>query len=358
MAPTSPVDRWGTLVGVGVGGYSAVRLVQQLRHRAIHPDMDDPGNRYLRWSPWIPAILLAVVAAAAIALFIGLGPIAILPVAICVAVAIVLWAIASASLWLMADRQRRSVRYAICEADYTDAPRQIKLTMRRIYRSAGSLKAGQAYQRDMFGDLGLDHAVYSAAERAIHSAELATAIRDLRPDAVPSDRILLEDARAQIRAITQELSAVEATLKRGAKAADKLSERIVEPERQRAAETARETAAAAAKERRDQACSRLEEVCARADTALGVQHDGVEERIVAVAAGYDEARQISDKALGNATQVVPSAGNATRDSHESAHDVALRAAKFTAGRAAKWSTAAAKASAQKLKNLDDSRSSE
>jgi hypothetical protein len=162
----------------------------------------------------------------------------------------------------------------------------------------GITEGRQAYQRDMFGDLGLDHAVYSAAERAIHSAELATAIRDLRPDAVPSDRILLEDARAQIRAITQELSAVEATLKRGAKAADKLSERIVEPERQRAAETARETAAAAAKERRDQACSRLEEVCARADTALGVQHDGVEERIVAVAAATTRPARFQTRRLG------------------------------------------------------------
>ncbi len=224
------------LVGAGIGGIYLVRVIQRLRHRAVNPDMEDPGQRFVRWLPWVPFVLFAGVAIAAVALIAWLGPVAIIFVVACALVALLAWATLAFVLWSAAEQRRRASRYVICEADYTDAPRPIKSTMRGIYRSAQLMRSGRAYQSDIFGDLGLDHVVYSAAERAILSSELCAAARDLRPDAEPNDRALLDDANAQIQAIKEELAEIEATLKRSSKTDDKLSKSMIEPERQRAAE--------------------------------------------------------------------------------------------------------------------------
>ena len=52
------------LVTVGFAGYSLIRVIQQVRNRATHPNMADPGRRYLMWLPWVlgAVVLLVVVA--------------------------------------------------------------------------------------------------------------------------------------------------------------------------------------------------------------------------------------------------------------------------------------------------------
>jgi hypothetical protein len=289
------------------------------------------------------------VAIAALALIARLGPVAIILVVVCALVALLVWATLALVLWSAAEQRRRASRYVICEADYADAPRPIKSTMRRIYRSAQSMRSGRAYQSDMFGDLGLDHLVYSAAEQAILSAELSAATRDLWPDAKSNDRALLDEANAQIQVIKDELAAVEVTLKRSSKTAAKLSESMMAPERQRVAEQAREQAATAAADRRERARSRLEEVNARANMRFDVEYGGVEDKVRAVAAGYEEVRQVAEGILGGNEGSKSRRDEVAEDSN-TVRDAVFRAAKVTAGKATRFSVATAKAGADKLKN--------
>ena len=353
MAERSSVETAASLAVAGVGGYQLFRLIQGLRHRATHPDMEDPGGPFIRGLQWMAVTLAAVVAVATVALLVWLGPVAIILLVLCVVIAVVVWIAAAIWLWLAAQQRRRACRYVICEVDYTDAPRQIKATMRRIYRSARAVRSGAAYQRDMFGDLGIDSVVYSAAERAILSSELAAAARDLRPDAKASDQALLDNVNEQVRTIKDELAGVEATFKRGAKSAGDLSERVTEPERQRDAERAKEHAEAAASDRRWRARTRLEEVSMRANITPGLGHRDVEDRIDSVAAGYEEAKRASDNALNALNGVKAHRADISKASAEGTRHAVLKAAKFTAGQAAKWSVSAARAGTDKLKNRDD-----
>ncbi|WP_396908636.1 hypothetical protein [Mycolicibacterium sp.] len=353
MAERSSVETAASLAAAGVGGYQLFRLVQRLRHRATHPDMVDPGKDLVRWLQWVACGLAAAVALVAVALFAWLGPVAIILVVVCVLAAVVAGVVAAGWLWVVAEQRRRACRYVLCEEDYADAPRQIKSTMRRIYRSARSVRSGAAHQQDMFGDLSLDQVVYAAAERAILSSELSAGIRDLRPDAKAADQALIENVNEQIRAIKDELASVEATFKRSARTADNLSERITEPERRRAAEHAKEAAEAAASDRRERARTRLEEVSMRADATLDLSHGDVEDRIDAVAAGYDEAKQVSDQILNDLNGVQAPRADTRNDSATTTRDSVRKAAKFTAGQAAKLSAAVAKASGDKLKNRGD-----
>lgn len=337
------------LVSAGVaavGSVQILRLFQRLRHRAIHPAMEDPGKDLMRWLQFAAIGFGAVAVIASAGLLAWLGPVAIILAVIICLVGIVAWLVAAAGLWLTAERRRRAVRYVICEDDYADAPRQIKSTMRRIYRGAQSVRDSQAHQRDMFGDLSLDEAVYGAAERAILSSELSAGIRDLRPDAQSSDQALLDDANQQIRVIKDELAAVEATFKRGAKSAEKLSQRVTEPERQYAAEQTRQHAASAANERREQARARLEEASLRASSVHRLETDTVSDQINAVAEGYDEARQVSDRVLDRPS--VSASHKSDADAAGSTRDAIVKAAKLTVG-AAKWSASAAKSGAERFK---------
>ncbi len=353
MVERSSIDTAASLAAAGIGGHQLFRIFQRLRHRATHPDMEDPGKQLMHWVQWVALGLAATVVAASVALLTWLGPVAIILVVAALLVAVVVWIIVALGLWSVAEQRRRDARYVICEADYADAPRQIKSTMRRIYRSAQSVRSGPAYQRDMFGDLSLDQVVYSAAERAILSSELAAGARDLRPDATAGDQTLLDGVNKQIGAIKGELATVEAAFKRSGKTAETLSARITEPERQRAAEQARTNAAAAAADRRERARTRLEEVSMRANVTTDLGHVDVEDRIGAVAAGYAEAKQVSDETLNDLNGVKAHEADAPNTSSSNARDSVLRVAKFTAGQAAKWSTLAAKAGADKLKNRDD-----
>jgi HK97 family phage major capsid protein len=158
---------------------------------------------------------------------------------------------------------------------------------------------------------------------------------------------LLDEVNEQIRAIKDELAAVEAAFKRSAKTAEQLSERVTEPARQRAAEHDRQAAAAAARERRDRARTHLEEVSQRARSAPASESDNVIDRIDSVAAGYNEARHVSDRVLNRPGEFVNVESDADTPP-ASSRDTVKKAVKFTAS-AAKWSAAAAKSSAEKFK---------
>lgn len=348
MGERSSVDSAISLSVTAVGGVQLFRLVQRLRHRATHPDMEDPRKDLARQLQLVAIGLAAATAIATGGLVTWLGPVAVLLaivvglVAIVAGFAIALW------LWLAAERRRRALRYVICEDDYSDAPRQIKSTMRRIYRSAQSVRTSQAHQRNMFGDLSLDEVVYRAAERAILSSELAAAARDLRPDAKSSDQTLLDEANDQIRAIKDELAAVEATFKRSAEIAEDLSQRVTEPDRSRATENARQDAAFEARERGERARTRLEEISMRVNTATTLQPDFVGDRIDSVAAGYYEATKVSDQVLDGPSETINRSSDAQLPTTDGTRDAAMKAARLTSG-VAKWTGATAKSTAEKFR---------
>jgi len=351
------------LVTVGFAGYSLIRVIQQVRNRATHPNMADPGRRYLMWLPWVLGAVVLLVVVGAVALFATADPVlatiaTVIGALVWMAVGLViaLW------LWLTAEGQRRTQKYVICEAHYAHAPRQIRSAMRRIYALARSVRTGHANQSEIFGDLGLQQLVYTAAQRAIVASEVASSVRDLRPDAMAADRALIDDANDKIRVIGEELSGVEATLKRASGAADTLSQRIPRPqqplqdpaaERLRAVAERRAEAVAAKDGRRDRARKRLEDATARAEETPDFGHVDVEERINAVAAGYEEAEQISEKILRGPR--LPSdttegeSNSATDQTGGSIRDGFFRAARFTAGKAAKVTADGARLGKDKLK---------
>lgn len=357
MAASSPGHPW-SWVRAGIGGIYVFRIVQRLRYRAVHPDMDDPGRTLLRWLPWIPVALAAVMVLVAIGLFNWLGPAALLLVIACVLLALLIGAAAGVGIWLRADQRRRVAGYVICEADYAIAPRQIKSTMRRIYSSANSVRTGQAYKEGIFGELGLEQLVFSAAERAMLCSQLRATTEELYPGLKTADRALIADVDTQITAIKQELSEVEQALKNSAGTASALSKRITEPERQRAAQKTNDEAAAADHAARAAARKRVEDARSRATMAPSLEPTDVEERISAVAAGYDEAAGITDRILGNIDNKVTENANTKESSARSSRGTAARAARFTADQAAKWSAVAAKAGVEKIKNRDTERSTD
>jgi hypothetical protein len=355
VSKTSAAGNAIALVGIGARGFILFRAFQQLCRRAVNPDMKDPGAKLTRRLPWIFPVTFAVVIAVGIATVWAWGT--VVGVALTLASALIM-AIAgvalAAYLWLAAEDFRRQEGYVVCEADYADAPRQIKATMRRIYRSAREVRAGRAHQDGMFGELELDRLVFSAGEQAILSSQGAAGIRDLKPDAEDADRDLIADAEAQIQAITAHLVEVEKTLKRSASAAGHLSEKISEPEKRRAEQRAADEAQSAAQDRRRRALEKLEEVAAKAKAKVPVEATDIEERIAAVAAGYDEATQVSRHGIG-ATAMPPKKDAAegstgivgAEESGKSARSVAISSAKSSVGQASKRAAAGAK----RLRNL-------
>lgn len=195
--------------------------------------MKDPGTKLTRWLSWIPLGSVAVVAAIGVAAVWAWGIFGVLLTIACALVVVVVATVVAAYLWLAAEDYRRKAGYIICEADYDSAPRQIKSTMRRIYRSARTVRTGRAHQDGMFGELELERLVFTAAQQAVLSSDVSAGIRDLKPDAGPADRELIADADAQIKEIADHLVEVEARLKRTASTASRLSETVAEPERRR-----------------------------------------------------------------------------------------------------------------------------
>ncbi|BBX34854.1 hypothetical protein MMAG44476_34781 [Mycolicibacterium mageritense DSM 44476 = CIP 104973] len=347
-----------TLVGAGARGFILYRAFQQLRRRAVDPDMKDPGTKLTRWLSWIPLGSVAVVAAIGVAAVWAWGIFGVLLTIACALVVVVVATVVAAYLWLAAEDYRRKAGYIICEADYDSAPRQIKSTMRRIYRSARTVRTGRAHQDGMFGELELERLVFTAAQQAVLSSDVSAGIRDLKPDAGPADRELIADADAQIKEIADHLVEVEARLKRTASTASRLSETVAEPERRREAQKAADEAPAAAEDRRRRAHEKLQRATAEAKVKTPVDATDVEDRVAAVAAGYEEVARISKQALegGSSRGENSVEGNAVAgadDGGKAARTAAINAAKTSAGQATKLASAAGRAGAKKLKKLLD-----
>ncbi len=274
----------------------------------------------------------------------------------CALVVVVAATVVAAYLWLAAEEHRRKTGYIICEADYDSAPRQIKSTMRRIYRSARTVRTGRAHQDGMFGELELERLVFAAAQQAVLSSDVSAGIRDLKPDAGPDDRELIADADAQIKEIADHLVEVEARLKRTASMASRLSEIVAEPERRREAQKAAHEARAAAEDRRRRAHEKLQRATAEAKVKAPVDAEDVEDRVAAVAAGYEEATRISEQTLeGRSSRGENSVeGNAAApadDGGKSARAAAINAAKTSAVQATKLASAAGRVGAKTLREL-------
>lgn len=356
---SSAVDIIG-LVGVGAHGFLLYRAFQQLRRRVVNPDMNDPGIAMTRWLAWIAPVAAAIVVAIGIATvwawggFIGIA----LTLVCALVVAVAAMALA-AYLWLSAEDYRRAMGYVVCEADYPDAPRQIKSTMRRIYRSGHVVRTGQAHQQGMFGEVELDRLVFASAQQAIVASGVAAGIRGLRSDANAGDRELIADAEKQIKEITKHLSDVEARFKRTASTASQLSESIAEPDRLRAEQKAREEASAAAEVRRRQARQKLEQATVEAKATERMDATDLEDRVSAVAAGYVEASRISRQTLSgdqlaDGDSVKPASTLRGSLNKDEIREAAINAAKSTAQQAATRTTEVGREGLKRFrKYLDD-----
>jgi hypothetical protein len=229
----------------------------------------------------MPLLAIAVVVANVVAFKVW-GLDAVIPAILLDVVALfgLLWL--AAMLWVAAEERRVLTGYVISEHSYRDAPRQVTSTMRRIHKSARSVTGGRANAEGMFGDLGADQLVYEAAQQAVVSSELSAAARDLKASQTSEDHDALKSASGQLDEILEYLQEVEASLKRAAGTASRLSENIARPERERAARKLAEEAAAAKAQRRDQARARLDEATIRAAARPVADTSDIEERVSAV----------------------------------------------------------------------------
>lgn len=361
------------MLNLGIAGFFVYRIVQQLRGRAVNPDMLDPGRNVKIWLAALFAAFLCAALISSIALISQLGAVgAILSIAFVLVAAALTFGLAGL-VWLRAEERRRSSGYLLCEAHYPDAPRPIKLSMRSIAQSAQSVRAGRARQDGMFGDVGIGRLAFDAAERAVLSSELSAAVRDLRPGASAEDRLALDRATAQIDDIQRQLRDTDEALKRAAAGANRLSERIAEPVRLRFAEQVvqkvpvkakgqRQKAPVKAQGRRQDARSKLDDVTARATAKGGIDATGVEERIAAVSAGYDDVAELTKRVLQgprlpgvDVQPTPPTAGEPATDIKRVARQSLNKAARSTGKTVARLSGAAVKAAAKKLKEQRDKR---
>lgn len=355
--PKNEVDTAGGVLGTiaaALGLYAVVQFILRIRQRVRNPDSSDPASGLIAMLRIGPSVLLVVLVVANILAVAKWGLVAVIALIALDLLAVLAVGGGALFLWERADARRRSTGYVISELDYAAAPRQVKSAMRRIFRAARSIRGGRAYSEGMFGDIELDQLVYGAAERAVLSSELSTAMTDLKPDATAADKAVLDHANEQIDEIIAYLGTVESSLHAGARAAGGLSARIEEPEKRREAANRAEAVAEASAARRDSALSRVEAVTARASAKARIDPTDVEDRLRAVQAGYEEAAAVSGEArdepgtAGEQSNLDHSVESAARPM--TARDLAWKAAKNTANKTARVSTAAAKSGTDRYKN--------
>ncbi len=350
------------LITAGVGAGYAYRVLRQLRCRAINPDVQDPARNLMRWLQGLAIAVAALIVAVAVALFWSMGPVAIIFAVPLALLLVLLGLLGALYLWAYAEMERRKGGYVICEVHYPDAPRQVKASMRRIYRAARSVKSGVAYTSGVLGKVEMDRLVFAAAERAVVSSELSAAVRDLRPDASEEDRTTMENAANQIKEIVAHLGDVEKALKQSAVTAKSLSDRITEPARRQEAKRVGERQVAARNERRQRARSRLDDARLRAQGLSDIGLHDVTEQISAIDQGHQEASEISATVLTpevrhsvastNRDQITPPDPNAKAGL---SREAALRAAASSAGKAGRLTSVAAKSGLKKLRHRNQER---
>jgi len=348
-------DGLASAAAVGIGGFVLIRKWVQYRRRAVNPDMVDPAPSYrVQWNLALGALTLAVVvlAVAVARAWEGLG---LFLSAVLLIAAIVGAVLGYVLIWMAAENRRHATGYVICEAQYLAAPAKIKASMRRIYKSRASLQAGTASECGMLPGAEIDRLVYEAARRALLSAELATAVRELSADARAEDNDALGAANAKLQEIQNELIDVEKRLTRSSAVASKLSQRLAEPEKKRAREDIADRLAAESTQRRSAARARLDEAAARAASLDSKLDAGdVEERISAVHAGYEEVVTLSGGLIGTPDPQPELVKKASAETNEMREDIA-KAVKASALKAGKLSGAAAKWGAARIREWNDTR---
>jgi len=108
---------------------------------------------------------------------------------------------ASGKLNQIADTLRRQHNYVICAEDYAGAPRHIKATMQQIFLSAESLRTSRAHQEGMFGDVDIEHVLFSAAERAVQ-AEARASVENSTARAKSTTRIDTSDITDRVASVS------------------------------------------------------------------------------------------------------------------------------------------------------------
>ena len=346
------------LFGLAFGAMHVLRLYRYLRTRVVQPGTDDPARR-LKWLLFygVPLLAVVVIVINVVAMNVW-GPGAVIPLILLDVIAVGGLPWLAAMLWVAAEERRVLTEYVISEHSYRDAPRAVTSIMRRIHKSARSVKSGRANTEGMFGDLGTDQLIYEAAQQAVVSSELSAAARELNASQTSEDRDALESASGQLDEILQYLQEVEASLKRVAGTANRLSENIVQPEKDRAAEKLAEEAAAAKAQRRTHARARLDEAAIRAVGRPVSNASDIEERVSAVHEGYEEVSRISDAVLrgrpvaAEEPSLTPADGDSDDDRRRAAREAVWNATKASASKAGKLSIIATRYGGEKLRNLN------
>lgn len=337
------------------GAIFVFRIYREIQTRVVQPGGQDPA-RPLKWLLicGVPVLAIGIVVANVIA-FKAFGVDALILAILLDVIGLIGLTCLAGALWTAAELQRRQTGYVISEHSYLAAPRSVKSSMRRVHKSARTVRGGRAHQAGMFGDFELDQVVYEAAQQAVVSAELTTAVDELQGAATTEDAEALKAAAGQLDEILHYLQDVDASLKRAASTASKLSEDIARPAQERVARKLAADAAAAKAKRREQARARLDDVAVRAAARPVANGGDVEDRVTAVHAGYTEARSVSDAVLHGRPaipqeQKAESTAAAEEDRHRAAREAVWKATKLSAGKAGKFSVAAAKAGSEKIRN--------
>lgn len=253
------------------------------------------------------------------------------------------------AVWTLLDLYRLN-QHNIRERHYINAPADIRKSLRRIYRSARSVRRGEAYAQGVVGDAELRRLVYSAAQQAVISSELSVQIRELALSRDPEDRRVIAEAEEHLAVIRKQIKDLEARFGRTADTADKLSQEITRPQRERVEAQRQAQADAAQAERHHIARVRLTEATYKAKLQRTAGDDGtdLEDRVSGLHEGYQEAARISATA-----QYGPSLSareDETADRTRTAGHRAKEVARAAASRGAKIASTAARLGVEKLRN--------
>lgn len=266
--------------------------------KATHPTAPDPSWVYMPVILFV-LLLLPVIIAANVFVLIRVGFDLFTLGGLGIADLMILsgWGRALMKVFEMAESRQRKYKHLICADDYTEAPQAIQAKMRKMFESAELLRNSRAYRDGMFGDLDINRVLYSASEQAVQSATLNVAKRKLQSVPGRVDEDALRRARVSLRKIGRHLDEVEAELSRAAAAATTLSAKIIAAEKAREQTATIEAVASQRDARRAEAHSRIDNAIMQARSTSRIDTSEIGNRVESVAAGYDDATNITDKVL-------------------------------------------------------------
>lgn len=149
----------------------------------------------------------------------------------------------------------------------------------------------------MFGDVDVDSVLYSAALQVVQTSTINAPLRKLKAHAGPDDEDAVRRGRDALDRIGEQLDKIEADLRAAARDGKHLSKQLAATDRARIVESLDEQAAERHREAGARARAAVDDAIARAGVESAGDTTTIADRVAVVAAGYDEARQVSHGVL-------------------------------------------------------------